>query len=268
MTATVGHFANLPSHGCFVYFEKPLAGLPAVVAALIAAMIDELSLDDVQISTKPGKLQWSRFAPKKVEAALAGASRDLTFLVGAPSDVHLGARIDLRGLAGYDPRMLAPPQAWLAAEATRWPAERFAAVARAWFRIVAEHGAPLSGGAFASDNMRNAKVEASREYESFEGEATDARFEHLTKEPGGVYAWEKLRRFYPITLLGPKLAAKTSPDALREAGAGVEAIGDSLLVDVTSLVETWSKPYLEATAKLRALAWPWMFQHPLDKPRR
>jgi hypothetical protein len=73
-----------------------------------------------------------------------------------------------------------------------------------------------------------------------------------------------------MTLLGPKLAARTSSEALREAGSiEVEKVGESLLVDVTpTLVQTWSKPYLEATAKLRALAWPWMFQHPLDKPRR
>src|SRR5687768_16219104 len=101
--------------------------------------------------------------------------------------------------------------------------------------------------------MRNAKVEASLEYESFEGEPLDKRFEQLTKEPSSIYAWEKLRRFYPVTLLGAKLAARTSAEALREAGAiEVEKVGDSLIVDVTpTLVQTWSKPYLEATAKLR-----------------
>jgi hypothetical protein len=268
MSSTVGHFARLPSHGCVAYFEQPLVESPGAVNALVAAMIDG-ALDGLQISSKWGQLQWSKYTPKKVSAALTGEARALSFLVGDPSEVHLGARIFVRGDARYDPKISEPPHVWLAAEGERWPAVRFAAVARTWFRILAEHATPLSGGAFGSDNMRNAKAEASLEYDSFYLEPRDEKFEQLKKELAAGYAWEKLRRFYPITLLGPKLAAHTSADALREAGAAVEQVGDSLIVDVTpTLVETWSKPYLEATARLRALAWPWMFQHPLDKPRR
>lgn len=245
MSTTVGHFANLPSHGCVVYFEKPLVESPEIVTALVAALIEGLALDDLQISTKWGRLQWSKYAPQKVSAAISGDARALTFLVGSPSEVHLAARIWLRADPSTDPKWLEPPHAWFAAEGTRWPADRFTAVVRAWFRIIASDGAPLSGGAFASDNMRNAKAEASLEYDSFYLEPRDERLEHLKKEPAPVHAWEKVRRIYPLTLLGPTFAARTSADALRDAGAAVvEKVGKSLIVYATpTLVETWSKPY-------------------------
>jgi hypothetical protein len=271
VSATIGHWANLPSHACVVYFEDDLVGTPDLISGLVAEMTEGLGLSaDLQISTKRNQLQWSKFASKKLEAAIGGDSPSISFLVGEPSNVRLGARVVLRRNPGLGPTSDTPPHAWLAAEGARWPEARFAEVARAWFRVAATRGTPLSGGAFASTHMRNAKVEVSLEYESFEAESRDATYEQLRKEPHGLNAWEKLRRFYPITLLGPKLASRTSDDALREAGAlEVEKVGASLIVDVTpTLVETWSKPYLDATAKLRALAWPWMFQHPLDKPGR
>ncbi len=163
-----------------------------------------------------------------------------------------------------------PPNVWLAAEATRWPEDRFVAVARSWFQIAAAQCEVLSGGVSAAANMRNAKVEASLEYESFEGEAPDPTNELIRKEPFSIYAWEKLRRVYPITLLGPKLAARTTADQLRAAGAlAVTSVGSSLIFDATErLVEVRNRPYLDVTKKLRELVWPWSFQHPHDDPKR
>ena len=89
MSRVVGHWANLPSHGCVAYLARDLVGSPAVVQALVPAMIEGLAVDDLQLSTKWGRLQWSKYAPKKVDAALAGDARALTFLVGDPSEVHL-----------------------------------------------------------------------------------------------------------------------------------------------------------------------------------
>ncbi len=178
------------------------------------------------------------------------------------------------GSLGADPTVVpadyAPPLVWLAAESASWPEQRFVAIARSWFRIAATQCQVLSGGVFAAANMRNAKVEASRELESLVGEAPDPTNELIRKEPLAYHAWNKVRRVYPITLLGPKLAARTTADELRAAGAlAVESVGDSLIFDATErLAEVWNRPYLDATKKLRELVWPWSFQHPHDAPKR
>ena len=269
MSKTVGHWANLPSHGCFVYFERGLGDTPEACRALIEQMAQGLGLgpETLKMATKSS---WSKFAWKKFDAALENGGLLITFLVGEPSEVHLGARITIRDKRDLDRTADPPPDLWLAAEATRWPEDRFVAVARSWFRIAASQCEVLSGGVFAAANMRNAKVEASLEYESFEGVAPDPTNELVRKEPFSFNAWEKVRRVYPITLLGPKLAARTTPDELRAAGAlAVESIGDSLMFDATErVVEVWNRPYLDATKKLRELVWPWSFQHPHDDPKR
>ncbi len=222
------------------------------------------------VSTKDRFLQWSKFAWKKIDAALEHGRLSVTFLVGEPSEVHRGGRITINDKRELDRTDDAPPNIWLAAESTRWPEAKFTAVARSWFRIAATQCPVLSGGVFAAANMRNAKVEASREFESLVGEALDPTNELIRKEPFGFHAWEKVRRVYPITLLGPKLAARTSAEDLRAAGAlAVEPVGSSLIFDATErLVEVWNRPYLEATTKLRELVWPWSFQHPHDDPKR
>ncbi len=270
MSKTVGgHWANLPSHGCFLYLERTLGDTPEACRALIAEMIEGLGLgsETLKISTKDRFLQWSKFTSKKVDAALEDGRLSVTLLAGEPSEVHLGGRITLGGALL---RNVAPPLVWLAAESTRWPEAQFAAVARAWFRIAATRCQVLSGGVFAAANMRNAKVEASLEFEGPVGEAADPINQLIEKEPFESHAWERVRRVYPITLLGPKLAARTSADELRSAGAlAVESVGDSLIFDATErLVEVWNRPYLDATKTLRELVWPWSFQHPHDDPKR
>ncbi len=254
MNTVGGHWANLPSHGCFVYLARPLGETPKAGRALVEQMCD---------------LQWSKFAWKKIDAALDTRRLSVTFLVGEPSEVHLGGRIAITNRWELGPTD-DPPSIWLAAEASRWSEAQFAGLARSWFRIAATQCHVLSGGVFAAANMHNAKVEASREYEALAGEARHPVQVLLEKEPFGFYAWEKLRRVYPITLLGPKLAARTTAEELRAAGAlAVESVGDALMFDATErLVEVWNRPYLDATKQLRELVWPWSFQHPHDDAKR
>jgi len=273
MSNTVGgHWANLPSHGCFLYLERGLGATPQACRALIEQMTEGLGLgpDTLKVSTKDRALQWSKFAWKKIDAALENRHLSVTFLVGEPSEAHLGARIPITDKGVPDRTIDDPPNVWLAAESIRWPEERFVAVARSWFRTAATHCQVLSGGVFAAANMRNAKVEASREFEGLVGEAPDATNQLIEKEPFALHAWEKVRRVYPITLLGPKLAARTSAEQLRAAGAvAVESVGELLIFDATErLAEVWNRPYLDATKKLRELVWPWSFQHPHDDPKR
>lgn len=270
MSKTVGHWAGGHSHGCFVYLERELGETPGACRALLEAAIEGLGIEDAKISTRNYFLQWSRFEWKKVDAALAGGRFSLSLLVGTPQEVRLGASLALRLDPAFVREQKAPPALWLVAESATWPASTFVPFARTWLRIAAERCRVLSGGVLAAANLRDAKVEASLEYESVYGEAPTEFAAWIRKEPHAFHAWEKLRRMYPITLLGPKLARHTSPQQLREAGAvAIDCVNESLIVEATSeVVEAWSPAYLEQTRELRRLVWPWSMQHPADDPTR
>ncbi len=184
--AVGGHWANLPSHGCFVYLERPLGDTPAAGRALVEQMTEGLGVgpENLKVSAKDRVLQWSKFAWKKIDAALDTRQLSVTFLVGEPSEVHLGGRITITNRWELGPTD-DPPSIWLAAEASRWSEAQFVAVARSWFRIAATRCHVLSGGVFAAANMHNAKVEASREYESLVGEARHPVQVLLDKEHSG-----------------------------------------------------------------------------------
>lgn len=269
MSKTVGHWANLPSNACFVYLARES---PEACRAMIAALVDGLGLapDELKISTKDHQLQWSKFAWAKVDAAIAKPALSIALFVGTPQEVHLGGQLAI----GWDPRFARenadPLRCWFAAEATRWPTPQFVGAARNALRAAATHGDVLSGGVLAAANLRDAKVEASLEYEGVHGEPPTRFAEQIRTERHVFHAWDKLRRVYPVTLLGPRFAAKTSEAQLRDAGAlAVERVGDALLVDAApDVVEAWSPAYLAETQRLRALVWPWSFQHPLDDPKR
>lgn len=266
MSKTVGgHWANLPSHGCFAYLERGLGETPDACRALIEEMTKGLGLgpETLKISTKDGHLQWSKFAWKKIDAAVENGRRSVTFLVGEPSEVHLGGRITLRNM-----RDDAPPYIWLAAESTRWPEDRFVAVARSWFRIAATQCQVISGGIVAATSLLAAKNEVSLEYEGMSFEAVsvaDALFTERIHRDNAWRTWNRIRRIYPVTLLGPAFASATNAELLRAAGARVEAVGHALLADGHApMIPAWDPAYLAATIELRRVAWPVTIQNLAD----
>lgn len=269
----MSHWATVPSFGCFIYFERePME----VVHALIDAMVADLGLGrEVKMATKG---RWRGLDRKAIDAAMATSSVfAIALLVGAPSNVRLGGWIELHSpplISASSYMIRSPPLAWFAAESGRWPEATFVAAARRWLQLAAQHAtlAPVSGGVLAASDLRHAKVEITQQLEHFEGEVLtqdQLLFEERMRQerPDGELK-TKLRRVYPITLLGPRLASQVDVDALRAAGATkIESINGSILFDATpSLVEAWSPEFLEATTALRRLLWPLSTQHPVDDP--
>jgi hypothetical protein len=265
---TLGPWINLPAIGCVVYDEGDPAEAPGLVRAWISEVIDGLGLaeGEVKLVARIGA-RWRGFAWRAVDKAIGDpAVKALNLLVGTPVEVHLGVELALRSFRSA----LVPPYAtsWLIAETERWPADRLAAIGRRWLTLAAMHGTPVSGGVFAATTLRNARMEASLAHESDDGELyTPAETLFRDRLHDQVYdASTKLRRLYPITLLGRRFASPENAELLRTAGARlVEPVGESLIVEANApMVPAWSPEFLAATVELRRLLWPFSLQNPAD----
>ncbi|NVB78687.1 MAG: hypothetical protein HOV81_09860 [Kofleriaceae bacterium] len=266
-------FAPVRSSGCFVYFEGQLPDIPA--CQLLDTLVAGLDIADVaSISTRNRFLSWSKLRQKKVDAALDDSTTlSISLLVGTPQDVRLGGAITLR-LDGKFPELESPALAWVGAESQRWPATVFVRVARDWLRIAAEHGKVLSGGVLAAADLRDVVVETTQVFHTYAGEEPDTSPRSfrgkMQREKPASEARERIRRVYPITLLGPKFASQINASKLAAAGArNLEHINGSIIFDATpDLREAWSREYLAETVELRRLLWPLTFQNPADDPDR
>lgn len=263
------HWASVPSFGCFIHFSGDVP-----VRALLEELVTKFDLArEAQVSTKNYQLRWKKFSWKVIDAAISDAQTlSIAMLVGTPTDVRLGGMIWLRN----DPAFPGPPSkpllTWFGAESGRWPEPVFTSVARNWLHIAASQGNPLSGGVLAAANLRNAKIEMTREFETSPGQGIDRSptsfTGRLVADPPSSDAWEQISRVYPVTLLGPKFASQIDYGKLVAAGAkNVEQVNGSIIFDASEhLLEAWSPEYLAATVELRRLLWPLSFQNPADDP--
>jgi hypothetical protein len=268
----MSHWASVRSFGCFIYFENS-TNVPA--RSLLEAVVGELGVEaEAKISTKNYALRWKNFRWKAIDEAIASDDTlSIAMLVGTPADVRLGGKTGLRLDPAFEDVWQPPRLAWVGAESERWPEPVFTQLARRWLRVAAEQGTPLSGGVLAASDLRNAKMEMTQEFESSDGEQDHDRSPksftgRLMAERSPKETKEKIRRVYPITLLGPKFASHVDDSKLAGAGAtNIERVNRSVLFDATpQLLEAWSPEYLAATVELRRLLWPLSFQNRADDP--
>jgi hypothetical protein len=266
---TRGPWVNLPAVGCAVYFEREPVETPALVRAKISELLTGAGIAERELKmvARVGA-KWRGFAWSAVDAAIGDPGiASISLLVGTPTEVHLGAGIALRHAYRE------PAASWWIAQTERWPADRLAHLGRRWLALAAEHGAPLSGGVLAASNLRNARMEATLLGEADADELFTPAETLFRDRLGGDSptdrTWSRVRRLYPVTLLGPAFASPGNAELLRAAGArGVEQIGASLLVEADApLVPAWSPAFLAATVELRRLLWPLTFQNPADAER-
>lgn len=262
-------WAHVRSFGCFTYFDHGRVPAHALLERLLSGLDIEA---EVKISTKNNFLRWRKFSWKAVDEAIADEDTlSISLLVGTPQDVRLGGAITLRVVPMFA-EFQSPPLAWVGAESGRWPEPLFSRVARDCLRIAAAHGTPVSGGALAATDLRNAKVEMTQVFETDPGEDPDRSPMSFRGRLEGdrhiAQTQTKIRRVYPITLLGPQFASQIDVDKLVAAGAkNIEQINGSVIFDATpQLLEAWSPEYLAATVELRRLLWPMSFQNPADDP--
>ncbi|HEY4243998.1 MAG TPA: hypothetical protein VGM88_29490 [Kofleriaceae bacterium] len=264
-------WGNEPGAGAFVLFDHEPADRPGLCIALLDALVSGLELDpkSTQISVSDSG-NWRSFSRTAIEKTLATPGKNyFSVLVGTSQDVQLGARVQFRHKLGYPTRSFAPPHAWFVAR-QRWPKALVRDVARRWFTLAAEQGTPISGGASGDDFLPDLKAELSFERESsfVAWESVPPRHSLFWQRLDRDHEWymhDRIRRLYPLSLLGPRFATARNEELLRTAGATVERVRESLLVTAyPDLISVWSPAYLAATARLRKLAWPISIQNAAD----
>lgn len=270
----MSQWASVRSMGCFLYFEQQLADRAALVRAMVDEVVERLDLTKtLRISTANNSLRWRKFNRMRVDEALADSkTRGITWMVGDPMDVRLAGALELRSMPGVEREFQGAPRAWLGAESERWPEAQFLEVARRWLRLAAEQGTPLSGGVLSASSLKDAKVEMTQIFESEPGEDLDRNptpfHAGMRQERSYVHNWTKIRRVYPLTLLGPRFATQVDVSQLAAAHAvDIERVNESIIFGTgTPMLQVWSPQYLEATGPLRRLLWPLTAQNPADDP--
>ena len=129
----------------------------------------------------------------------------------------------------------------------------------------------LHGGITRLDRLVEAEAEITFIGEDMDEQPADfcARWEHDAVCEAEL--WEKLRRLYWITLVGPKLlSAMGGASAAEQAGARwTRAVGESLLLGTTeNLLGSQDPVFLRETVNLRRWLWPHSIQNPVDSPER
>ncbi|HEY4244017.1 MAG TPA: hypothetical protein VGM88_29595 [Kofleriaceae bacterium] len=274
-------FGDDPAAGAFVQFADEPCRWPTCCVTLIEDLLESLELaeGDVQLAVSK-RLDWRAFSWAALEKAIANPDRDeLRILVGTPADVQLAAELQTRHwlwLSNYrdEPerwRQLRPPTLWMYARSARWPAARVRTLALRWFRTAAMLGSPLSGGATrgaVAEDLRN-EVSLQRSHTELEPWLTQpldrALFDEFLGADSVAAMHRRIRRLYPVSLLGPRFTTPRNIELLRAAGAEVEQVKDCLIVTTAlELVSAWDPDYMGKTAALRKLAWPISIQNPID----
>jgi hypothetical protein len=92
-----------------------------------------------------------------------------------------------------------------------------------------------------------------------------AREERIIIDGRRHHAKDKLRRLYPVTIIGPDIWAKLPPMPVLDPMATIEDLGNcKLLTAWPELCEPRDPTFLRGTRALREWLWPYTIQNPAD----
>src|SRR5262245_9280064 len=257
--------------GAISYFAEAPAGHPDLVRHSLRAVLADLALTEKDIKLAQYFLGgdqrgWRAFAWERVDESLTNTEVGaLDILYGTPRHVRMTMNAKLRTSPALSPPRV-PWSVSFISEATPETAPRIIAAGRHLLDIAAASAAaPISGAVFRAPAFNEGHHEIDGGHD----------IGHLPKwfqDRHGHDQWHRsklktlAKRLYPITLLGPALAAQTSAAALRAAGAAaVTPVNGSLIVDAPGdVVETWDAGFLARTVELRRLLWPLTIKNPAD----
>lgn len=261
---------------CILAFAH-CAGEPIARAAgvrrIVGALVEELgvaprSVRAVSAGGKPGKKP--RFSWDAFEALVGDAQTGSITIEGmARSSSELTISLYLRHNPAVPPQHGKPPVLAFAAGVGQGGADpsRAAGAAVGFLERIAGEMDVLHGAATRSANRWQAMTEFSLTAVMMDEQpvAYRARWEFDARR--ALNLWQKARRLYPVTLLGPSLAVQAGGAASARAAGALEAraIAGSILVRATSeILDATSPEFLAATASLRRWLWPHTIQNPVD----
>jgi hypothetical protein len=261
-------YPDIPTVGAFVYLAEPLAERPELLRTALRTVLTAVGIDErdvkMNLYRRPFKRgRWRSLSWKVIDEAIASADAlVMNLLVGTPQDVRFGGHVALRPQSEPPDPHDGPLDFSFVCESKSWPGGAIASAGRRLCELAAELGGPLSGGVFRTPILIRALGEIDQRI-SIHGEPD--RYPMPSRD-WPMDRWEKARRLYPITLLGPKLASQVSAADATAAGAlAVQEINGSLLIDAyPEVVETWDPEFLRATVELRRWLWPHTIQNAAD----
>ncbi|MCE9573524.1 MAG: hypothetical protein K8W52_10235 [Deltaproteobacteria bacterium] len=255
--------------GAFVYFGADPAGAAGLVEAAVEVLESGLGLTKLsqmslyRMPFHQGK--WRGYARKAVDEALANADVAVINLrVGSPDSPDMVAKLQVRSDPDPHRAPTGPRSIGFVCETRAWTPDVVVAVGRQLLEAAARLGSPISGGVFRAPTFHQGHCEIGDTID-YDPEAPAFR-DRMSFDRKDYLRWEKARRLYPVTLLGPKLASQVTADQATAAGAiAVQEINGSLLIDAyPTIVETWDPEFLRATLELRRWLWPNTIQNPAD----
>lgn len=255
--------------GAFAYFSsEPTHSAAARETVDIVLRHLNAPLTDIQMSVYKGKQdgRWRSFKWKAIDEAISDDEvQVLNLAAGTPTDVWFSAKFQLR--VSPDPRRKpsSPRRFYFASEQRAGDATELATAGREMLALLARAADPISGGVLAAPSFNQAYCEVEDSGNS-EQESTAFRDRIRVDALTASDRWNKARRLYPVTLLGPRLASQfTGRDAEKAGALAVRDLNASMLIDAyPTVVETWDPEFLKATVELRRWLWPHTIQNPAD----
>jgi hypothetical protein len=251
-----------PSMGAVVYLAGEPAAAPALVRQAVEAIVAGLALDPEELDVWSPLVSGALAA--KIEAALADPlAGTLDLVVGRREDQRCHVRIRLRHGSHGAPESGPPCELGFCCDTLRWAPEAIAATGRRLFEIAAAHAEPISGGIFRAPTFDQALAEA---WAGLTARKEPADFTARIGFDADRYRdrWRLARRLYPVTLLGPRLAAAAGPLPDGTAATATEHGGARIIEAHPAVIETWDPAFLEATLPLRRWLWPHTIGNPAD----
>ncbi len=231
---------------------------PEELASSIADVFESTACTPRRVTVQASRVVDRAYRPRTFREHLANPDTRSVIVSAEPEKASTFVRVTLRddpGYAGDHQRR------WCYAIA---PALEHAPALLAFAAELMRHGGCVGGGMAAHRDHWYARAEGS-------GMVIEGRVDPVTDRRLGEDAMLKrraqtrLRRLYPITIIGPELWAQLPPMPRFDPMPTIEDFGDAKLLRAwPTLCEPRDPAFLRANRELRAWLWPYTIQNPAD----
>lgn len=257
--------------GAFVYTSDEPASVPVPLRLLLERLLELLPGERLKIasSTVGGRSGRSRkFSWETYDELVRGEKNGDVWVWSEVGEIHFRVEFYLRHNPQIGPGYGLPGSLALLAE---FPGEEPPDAVTAAARLLLSDGAgivsPLHGGMSLFPDWEHGDAEIWGNTVDLDRKPAELR-ERWSFDSGRKRAlWDKARRLYSVTLIGPALAETLGGKAAAEnAGAlTVEEIAGGMLVRATdTLLSPYDEGFLGKTVTLREWLWPESIQNPAD----
>lgn len=242
-------------------------GLKKIVQETISALGGTpANICAASVGGKAGKIK--TFSPDNFVALVSSPKSGALKISGLrESAAHVDLRLYIRHNPAIAMKYQPPGVLYFVAECGRGALPPLTAqeAAREFLRTCAAELPVLHGGAMAFPNRNQALSEASLIGHDMQGEPESFVKRWHYDASNSMLLWQKARRVYWLSLLGPALAQQAGGAVAAKASGAIEVmeVAGSLVFAATRNIEDSLNPnFSRKTRKLREWLWPYLIQNP------